>query len=705
MDFSFRTDYNFFFILLLFAVSVSVSYIYYNHSKLEPIPKKVFTLLRFLSVFFILLLLLSPVLSYVKNTTEIPLNVIIIDNSKSMTINDRQEILRKMLNEKILNAYPGNAENRYFLFSEDLNNEIREEQFSSLNFNGSNVNSTNLNSSVNSLKEKFQNSNLSSVTVISDGIINEGGLSASTFKSMNVPFNYILIGDTVQKKDAAVKNIYYNKSAFIESSVPVKAEIIAFDINKDITVDLFEENNLIDSKIIQANNDNFSYVVSFNVSSAEEAIKKYRIEVKGSDDEITLKNNSEEFYIKYTDNKFRVLVISGGPGPDFAFLKEETEQIRNFETSFLTQKSQTEFYENLPSDLGAFDSYIFAGYPTAVTNLSVLNELSEKIKKNNSTLIFFNGRNVDLQKLSLLEDKLPFKIIRISDTELETGIKSVVSLNQDIFRNSELLSSVNNLPNIFRTGSEFSVNPTAESYMVMSRNSEPAFVFENSDTKKSAAFLPYGFFKWRLNSQKNRSEELLRYMISNSIVSLTGKESGNKFSIETDKPVYSESERINFKGTITNYEIKGGEQLKVSVSGNNYDSSFYLTKRSGKYFESEIRIPLKGDYKYTAELSSSNGTEQSIAGRFSVDENNFEFKDTKSDNTFLSMLSNETKGFNFSNMESGDIKDSLNVINEKSRTEYKTQKNFNFDVNPYYLAILIFLLCLEWFLRKRFNLS
>ena len=704
MDLSFRTDYNIFFILLLLVISAAVSFFYYKHTKLEATPKKIFTFLRFLSVFFILLLLLSPALSYIKNITADPVNVFLIDNSLSMTIDNRQDMIKKIIEEKTADAESGNAENRYFFFSEDIIKEIKSGEFDSLDFSGSRIFKTNISSALNSVREKFQNKNLSTVTVISDGIINEGGNSLTTVKSLNVPFNYILIGDTVQKKDVSVKNIYYNKSAFIESNVPVKAEINSYNYDKDLTVNLFEDNKLIDTKNVLLNSNKVNYDVSFSVSYFEEAIKKYRIELKGSDDEITLKNNYSEFFIKYTDNKFRILVLSGGPGPDFAFLKEELSQIKNFETSFLTQKSQTEFYEPIPADLGAFDSYILIGYPTVVSNISILNDISDKIKKNNSSVIFFNERNIDFKKLSLIEDRLPFRTVRISDSELETGIKSVVNLNPEVFRNSELISSVNSFPDIFTTASEFSINPNAETYLVMNRNSEPAFIMENSDKNKSSAFLAYGFYKWRLNSRSNKSGELLRYLISNSVISLTGKESGNKFNIETSEPVYSETEDIKFEAVITNFEIKGDEKILLKISGNKYDSSFYLSKIRGKFYSGEINIPVKGDYEFTAELLSNNISQQTLKGRFTIDENNYEFKSTRSDNTFLSMLSNDTKGYNLSNKESGEIKNLFNEMNSKSINEFKARSNFEFDINPYYLTILIFLLCLEWFLRKRNNL-
>lgn len=704
MDYSFRTDYSFIFVLVGLILSFVISYYYYRNSKLDSPQKKFFTVLRFLSVFFILLLLLSPVISFIKNLSEDPVNVFFIDLSQSILIDKRNEEIKEIVESKVENINPGNSENLYYLFSGSLYQEINESEFESIDYNGINNFETNLTNSLYSLQQKLAGKNLSTISIISDGIINKGGNPVLVAKALNVPINYILVGDTIQKNDLVLKNTFYNKVVFIESTVPINVEVNSYNYDRDIKINLYEEDKLIGSKNLKVTTPEQSYSLTFDVLSNTEAVIKYKIEIEGLNDEITLRNNFQEFFIKFVDNKFKILVLSGGPSADLGFLSEEIKRIKNFEATFLTQKSATEFYEQALPDLNSFDSFIFIGYPTAITNQSILNDVKDKLERNNSSLIFFASRNVEYQKLTVLEDKLPFKLMGFSQAEEETGIKTVSSLNNEIFKNSDLLSTINSLPNIFKTGSNFSSNPSAETFLLMNRNSEPALIIQNTDKNKSAAFLAYGLYKWRLNNQNNNSGELLNYIITNTLVATTNKEEKKPFVIETTKPVYSRFENVIFEASIRNFELQGGEEIKVKVKGNNFNNEFNLIKTDNRFYRGEINIPVDGNYEYVSELYSKNLLVGSVYNRFAIGENNNEYLLTRADNTILSALSNETKGINLKNLNSSSINDSLKIFNEKSKAEYKSPQNFELNINPYFLFGVILLLCLEWFFRKRNNL-
>ncbi len=708
MDFSLKlkTDYSIVLILAALIFSFLISYFYYRKSKLEGAPKKLFILLRFFSVFFILLLLFSPVISLVKNLINEPVNVFLIDNSESLTLENRQETLKEILKDKVTDAQPGSSQNLYYLFSNGLFKEINPDQkeIESIPFTGINNFETNLTSAFYSLQEKLAGKNLSSVTIVSDGIINEGGSPAIIARALNVPVNFILTGDTVQRNDLVLRNVFYNKTSFIESNVPVNLEINSFGYDRNIKINLYEEDKLIDSKELAVSKNTGVYDFSFNIQSNEERTVKYKVELEGLEDEITLRNNYSEFFIKFIDNKFKVLVIAGGPGADLAFISEEIRKVKNFETTFLTQKSATEFYEGTLPDLGKFDSYIFIGFPTAVTNQSIINEIKDRLDRNNSSLIFFAGRNTDYNKLSVLDERLPFKPANISGNEEETGISAVSNINDDIFRNKNLISSVNSFPDIFKSISNIVVNASSETILLTTKNSDPAFVIQNTDKNKSAAFLAYGLYKWRLNPRQNNSGEVLNYLITSAVVATTNKEEKKVFTIETTKPVYSKYEKVKFEARITNFQLQGGEQIKVKIKGNSFSGETELKKSDNKYYEGEINVPENGNYEYTAELYSKNILAESISDRFAVGENNNEFKMTRADNTILNSLSNDTRGKNLNGLSADEIRDELKLINGKSGGEYQSSQNFEMNINPYYLGIVIFLLCLEWFFRKRNNL-
>lgn len=704
MNFTFKTEYIFFFVPAAILISLFISYLYYRKSRLEGIQKKIFFLLRATSVFLILLLLSSPVISFVKKFTEEPVNVFLIDNSQSLLINNRAEKLNEFLTGKYNELNPSGAENLFFLFSDNLYKEIDRSELEKITYDGINNFETNLTGSLYSLRDALSNKNLSSLTIISDGIINKGGSPAIIAKSLNIPVNYFLIGDTIQQKDLVIKNIYYNKSAFIESSVPISIEMNSYEFDRAVEVNLLEEGKLIETKTVNVNHGQSTFNVLFNVMSAVEAVKKYKVEIKAEEGEITLKNNYREFFIKFTSNKLKILVLAGGPSADVAFLTEEIKRVKNFEPVFMTQKSSTEFYEGALPELSEFDSFILIGFPTQTTNPNILNEIKGIIDKNNSSLIFFASRNTDYKKLAALEEKLPFRFSGYSENEQQTGVRAVSIPDNEVFKNPVILPEINSLPDIFKTATEFSANSSSETFLLTSVNSQPALLIQNADTKKSAAFLVYGFYKWRLNNKQTNGSGVLNYLISNTLLAITNKEDTKKFMIETERPVYSKYENVKFVARIKNLELQGGENIRVKIRGNNYNNEISLLKKDTRYYEGEININKEGDYEFTGELYAGNALTESIQNRFSIGENNFEYRLTRSDNTILSEAANESGGINFTNKNDSEVKNFLLSANSRSKSESSAFRNLELNVNPYYLAALILLLCLEWFLRKRNNL-
>jgi hypothetical protein len=706
MEQLFKTEYNIIFIVIALAISAAISFYYYRQSGLPSGKKKILIAVRTLTIFFILLLLSAPVISYIVSVERNPVNVLLIDNSQSLTLERRDSILKETVKEKF-SGLNTQGENIFFTFSDNIFEEIQQEEIDEIQYSGINNFETNLTGTVNSLRNRFMNRNLSSVTIISDGMVNQGGNPLTASLSLGVPFNYILTGDTAQKKDLVVKNVFFNKTAFIESNTPVKIELFSYGYDRDINVSLYENDDFITSKNIPVLSDRNLYEVDFNLSSPSEAVKRYRVEVDVLEGEITGKNNYQEFLIKYVDNKFRVLVLSGGPGPDLAFISGEIKKVSNFETTFRTQKTASEYYEGELPGLSEFDSFIFIGYPTSITNDYLLNDIHEILFNRGSSLFFFSSRNTDYSKLNIFKDILPFEISNPGNTEEETGINIVSQITSESFTEVEKLAPINLFPNIFMNNMDINPKPSSETFIISARTMQPVFLMYNTAFTRSAAFLAYGLYKWRLNKFNLNSEEVLNYLITSTLIKLTDKEKNKAFTIETSKQVYSKYENVLFRAFINPARtdiIKGGERIVVNIKKDNFEQQLTLLKKDNNYFEGFINIAEDGMYDFTAQLLQEEIVIESDFNGFIIDENNFEFKNTRPDNSILSLLQNETGGMNFSNPGKNDIEEFLNELNKRSEEEYRAMRNHPLNINPYYLSGLIILLCLEWFLRKRNNL-
>lgn len=87
------------YLLLSLAVSVFISVVLYRNYSRKGFLKAVLTALRSLSLFFILLLITNPFFSFTKSDNVTPKNLILIDNSESITADNKREQIRKKLSE------------------------------------------------------------------------------------------------------------------------------------------------------------------------------------------------------------------------------------------------------------------------------------------------------------------------------------------------------------------------------------------------------------------------------------------------------------------------------------------------------------------------------------------------------------------------------------------------------------------------------
>jgi len=703
MNFFIKTGYNIIFLIVLLIVPVFFTYIAYRNTSVENPQKLILRILRFTTLFLILFLLLSPFFYLVKSYISKPLNIILVDNSASMSIGNKTSDMKKYLKQNIKSYFIGNADNRILTFAAGITQEINNSEIDSIKFSAINNSETNISQTLKEIVKRFTDRNIAAINIISDGIFNSGGNPVNQGKLTGSAFNYYLIGDTIQKKDLVLEEINFNKNVFIESSTPIIATVSSYGYKKSVRVNLFEENSLIETKVISTNENENKYKAEFNVSSPAEAIKKYKIEVEPEPDEITTLNNTEEFFIKFLNNKLKILVLSGGPGPDFAYLTQEIKKIINIEAKFLTQKSANEFYEGSPDNFNDYQVFILFDFPTSITNPSIITNLKEKLSKKNSSLFFIAGRNTDYEKLSLIDEYLPFLPSVNNASEIRSSVFSVTNLNEDL-KSFKSVAAVNKFPEVYRTLSGISIKPQAETVLLFSNNHEPALIISNTNLNRSAALLFYGFYKWRLNPNSTNSDEVFNSILSGTIISITDKEKANKFFIETTKQIYSPYEDVIFNATVSNPESISNGKIRVRIYNDRYNKELVLEKKENLIFYGKESIQDTGEYTCAAELISNGAVLDKTTNKFMIGENKKEYKETRSNTGILNQLVSIKGGKRLNDLNGKDIEELIDKLSKNSSEKKEFSIKDYLNTNIYYLLIIIVLLSLEWLLRKRNNL-
>ncbi|MCP5061185.1 MAG: hypothetical protein GY936_01815, partial [Ignavibacteriae bacterium] len=154
-------------------------------------------MLRILGLSLILLLLFEPKLTYKTQEKIEPINLIFIDNSKSISQFATSDETSKIVSTTKKTINDINGESEVFIFGKTLK-KIDYKQLDSIKFIDQ---GTNLSSIISLAKER---ENLSSVVIFSDGIITEGKNPVSEAQDLGIPIYIVGVGDTSNNNDVKI---------------------------------------------------------------------------------------------------------------------------------------------------------------------------------------------------------------------------------------------------------------------------------------------------------------------------------------------------------------------------------------------------------------------------------------------------------------------------------------------------------------------
>ena len=695
----FWSTYSPMFLVLFFVVSAAVSYWFYRNSQLSKVKKYTLIALKTSGIFLLLALFTEPVLTLIVKNDDKKSDLILIDNSRSMLTGSKTAELSDLIESNKLLQGDFNV----FSFSDGVTVLSSAD---SLNTDGF---ATDLSGALKKIRENYPDRVFNSVTVISDGIFNTGINPIYEAKTMQAPFITFAIGDTVQQKDISVINTAYNEYAFTNTPVQVKVFINVYEFpGQTINVNLYREGSLISAKSITQASDITSYETEFTITELNEGKIKYRIEAEHKDGEYTYKNNHTEFYITFTDNKVNMLVISGAPGYDNEFTGSVLKRIGNYNITYKTSKNQTEFYEGAinPQIYPELSVIFLLNYPTNQTGSEQLNTLYEKAKMYNIPVLLFAGKNTDYQKLSILEDFLPFSAGRTNSSEVQFNMQITGSADNPLNR----IDGFNSTAQIFRNISGIMPKPGAITYATDKSSGEPVFITRRSEKNKSTAFLGYGLWRWRLNRQSDALKTLESFLLESVNMTLQ-KEKKTKFRVYPVKDFFDYKERVKISADVFDENYLPSRNAKVTgvikdKSGNKITELEFNTYENSFTAITSEPLPVND---YYIEASSETGGVYYSAGisRFTVDTLNREFRETRTDVNSLKELSGNTGGEFISGVNNCSIRKILEQTKNPLLKELNAEKirRFNLWDNAYVLALIILIFAAEWVVRKRNNLA
>jgi len=269
------------FLLVLFFLITAVFtfYIYRYTVPVIDLSKKIFlVLIRFTALLLMLFIIFEPMVTLAKKNIIEPVNLVFIDNSRSIKIDDgtqRDESVKNFINDVESNLGENDLEVLTFgnsVFESDF------EKLEDINFSESSTNFSNIFSFI-----KEQNKNISSITVISDGVITNGPNPLFTAEKLNVPLFTIGVGDTSKRKDIEIRSVLFNEYIYAETPTTILSTINNTGFpGEGINISLYEQNILVEQKQIMLNPEGIQNV-EFEYKPSSGGEKKLTIEASSLD--------------------------------------------------------------------------------------------------------------------------------------------------------------------------------------------------------------------------------------------------------------------------------------------------------------------------------------------------------------------------------------------------------------------------------------
>ncbi|MGY8989316.1 MAG: hypothetical protein ACKVJA_03565, partial [Flavobacteriales bacterium] len=240
------------------CILLGVVYAYFLYQKNKFFSKKLTAILfvfRALVVSVLSFLLLNP-LSSITNTIEEKPIIILAQDASISTSSDSSDYQK-------FNNLKNKISLDFDVITCHYSDEIKE-GFTT-DKTGS---STNISQLLDEVDLKYSGRNLMGVVLSSDGLYNQGSNPLFHKIAKSVPFYTIPLGDTSVLKDVSITEIQHNEISFLENTAPVKVNIQTEKCKgENITVKLFSEGKLIESKKLKINSNSEFIKTDFTIKN------------------------------------------------------------------------------------------------------------------------------------------------------------------------------------------------------------------------------------------------------------------------------------------------------------------------------------------------------------------------------------------------------------------------------------------------------
>ncbi len=665
------------FILLAAIVALAlVLFQYYYKNKRKGKLQIILSFLRFLAIFGTLLLIINPNFTKNEYTLEKTNLVLLVDNSSSMTSEDKAKVISDISSLK--NKMESSSESFNILnyrFGAELSNS------DSLGFTEK---STNISKALTGLNEIFTGTN-TAVVLFTDGNQTIGEDYEFYGKRQKFPIYPVVLGDTTKYDDISISQINANRYAFLKNKFPLEV-FISYDGKEEVSSELqvFVDDKLVYKEKISLSNISNAKIVNTQIEASTVGIKNIKVIVPPLPNEKNTANNEKLLALEVLDEKTNVAIISTVQHPDIGALKKAIDSNEQRLVSIYSPDTDL-------SKLQEVDVYIL--YQPDASFDKVYKQI--QLRKSNSFTIL--GTYTDLNFINRIQNNYL----------VETGypVQELFASPNAAFSKFDISEfSVEGFPPLVSDAGPVNVLGIGEPLLKVRIKGvdmdQPLLTTAEEDTAKHAILVGENIWKWRVQNYRNdQTFKDFDAFLGKLILYLSTSKSKNRFVLDYSS-IYNNSSETKIKATYFDeafvFDSNASITIKVESKSTNTSVEVPMLLKDG-YYEADLSNLPPGKYDFAATVTKGN---LSRSGSFSILDFDAEKQFSSSNYAKLNRLAKNTGG----KLYFPDHIDSLVKALETDPKFVPVQKSKQ-NVVPlidfkFLLGIIIAALSLEWFIRK-----
>jgi len=622
----------------------------------------------------LILLLINPTIKTTELQSLKPVLSVLIDNSKSLLFfNEDKNITSFLRNIKEDPSINEKFDIQEYSFGSKLNN------LDTLTFTDS---ETNISEAISSLNELNVNK-IAPIILLTDG--NQTIGYDYEFINSDQKIYPIVFGDTVQYKDLKISQLNVNKYSYIKNKFPVEV-LLNYQGDKTIIsqFSISTKGKTIFSEKIEFSPSDNSKTITTNLKSNKEGLHYYTASLKTIKGEKNTKNNNKKFSVEVINEQTKILILTSVLHPDLGALKKAIEKNKQRTVDiFLIKKFKKEIDD----------------YQLVIVNQvnNKFNKIFNQIKTKKKNFFLISGKNTNWNFIN--KQQLQISRNTINQTESYEAV-----FNNSFLTFTQKDIGFHQFPPLKDKFGNIIISKEHQILLFQKingiENKQPLLVTFEDNRQKSGILFGEGLWKWRVASFLNTNtfqdfdefiDNLIQYLVSNK--------KRNRLEVNIEN-LYPSNSSINIAALYTdkNYKFDARASLEITITNIKTNKTtkipFSLVQNS---YQTEIENLTSGNYNYEVSVVGEDITK---FGTFKITEYQLEEQFTNANSKKLLKTADKTGGKLYYKEEVKNLKNEL----LENKSFYITQKSIFKEKSlidwKWILCGIIFLLSLEWFIRK-----